>query len=134
VELFAATESERFYVIHINEVIGVLRYRDLFKPPGRLAFLALALELEDQALKLCQSASFAESCWLSLSEKRRQNAVELHKQRHGSELLQRDKRQPIRALIACTNLVDKAQMLWKQKLIDGSGFIRTSRECGQIST
>jgi len=71
VEIFGSKPNRYFYVIHINGIIGVLFYRDLFKPLGRLAFLALALEIEDQALTLCQSAPLNQKCWLSISENRR---------------------------------------------------------------
>jgi len=107
-----AKGNDHFYVFHINDVVGVLRYRDLFKPLGRLAFLALALEIEDQALRLCQSASLAERCWLSLSENRKRMANELYGQRHGHEQKQ-GKNPPFREFVACTHLVDKAHMIWK---------------------
>src|SRR5260370_813093 len=71
VELFASKPNRYFYVIHVNEVIGVVFYRDLFKPLGRLAFLALALEIEDQALALCQSEAIINRAWQSLSDNRR---------------------------------------------------------------
>ena len=51
VEIFGSRPNKYFYVIHINTVVGIIFYRDLFKPLGRLAFLALALEIEDQALR-----------------------------------------------------------------------------------
>jgi len=112
VDIFGARHSTYFYVIDRNKVIGVLRYRNLFKPLGRLAFLALALEIEDQALSLCQSPSLAERCWLSISYNRRQKAIELYKQRHD-----RESEKDFRRLIECTNLIDKATMIWKQQLI-----------------
>ena len=83
VEIFGKKSDDYFYVIHINEVIGILRYGDLFKPLGRLAFLALALEIEDQALKLCQSASSRDRCWASLSENRKRKARKLFRDRYG---------------------------------------------------
>jgi hypothetical protein len=64
-------------VIRRNEIVGVLFYKDLFKPLGRLAFLALALEIEDLALRLCQATSVIEDCWQSISENRRRKAAEL---------------------------------------------------------
>src|ERR1039457_367526 len=47
VEIFGSKSNAYFYVIHINEVVSVLNYSDLFKPLGRLAFLALALAIEN---------------------------------------------------------------------------------------
>ena len=82
VELFATKENRYFYVIHRNEIVGVLFYSDLFKPLGRLAFLALALEIEDLALKLCQASYVIERCWLSISDSRRRKAVELFQFRY----------------------------------------------------
>ena len=67
--------------IHVNDIIGVLLYRDLFRPLGRLAFLALALEIEDQALTLCQSVPLRDRCWLAISDNRKQKAIELFKRR-----------------------------------------------------
>jgi hypothetical protein len=119
VELFGAKDNAYFYVLHVNEVVGVLRYSDLFKPLGRLAFLALALEIEDQALRLCQSASLRERCWHSISDNRRGKAIELFNQRSkrrrepSQKLLSSD----ILQLIQFTQLGDKATMIWKQKLI-----------------
>jgi hypothetical protein len=71
VDLFGTKDDAIFYVTHINQVIGVLRYSDLFHPLGRLAFLALALEIEDLALSLCQFAQVRERCWMSISDGRR---------------------------------------------------------------
>jgi hypothetical protein len=131
VEIFGRKPNRYFYVIHINGIIGVLFYRDLFKPLGRLAFLALALEIEDQALKLCQSEPLNEKCWLSISETRRHKALEIFKRRYGRDpKLPGDGKAPeedliflprapsdLSLLIACTQLVDKATMIWKQKLV-----------------
>lgn len=136
VEFFGRRQSFYFYVIDLNEVVGVLFYGDLFKPLGRLAFLALALEIEDQALRLCQSESINEKCWLSISENRRRKAIELFKSRYEREpnldgdaekgtwirhLLEKKRNiSDIALLIECTNLVDKATMIWKQKLVTPS--------------
>ena len=134
VELFSSNSDMYFYVTHLSEVVGVVFYRDLFKPEGRLAVLALALQIEDQALRLCNSASIRERCWLSLSDYRRRKAIELFKLRHGREprlkvgpredighapikLRWAPDTSDISLLIGCTNLVDKATMIWKQKLI-----------------
>jgi hypothetical protein len=149
VEYFGKRQNDYFYVIDLNEVIGVLFYSDLFKPLGRLAFLALALELEDQALRLCQSESINERCWLSISENRKRKAIDLFKSRYKREpsvngaakdgtwirLLQLKRNiSDIGLLIECTNLVDKATMIWKQKLVtpatqaDVLGFFNDLKE------
>ncbi len=119
VALFGAKRNEYFYVIHVNEVVGILNYNDLFKPLGRLAFLALALEIEDQALRLCQSALIRERCWLSISDNRKCKAIDLFKDRYKREpkLESETSFSDILRLIECTNLADKANMIWKQKLI-----------------
>jgi hypothetical protein len=127
VELFGTKENRYFYVIHGNEIVGVLFYRDLFKPLGRLAFLALALEIEDMALKLCQSPSINERCWHSIPDNRKYKAIELFKvrynrepfsERKASELsLLRWETSDVGLLIECTNLVDKATMIWNQRLV-----------------
>src|SRR5262249_46514480 len=91
-----------------------------FKPLGRLAFLALALEIEDEALKLCQFSSIAEACWQSLSEGRRSKAIDQFKLNHQREPNLEDDNSrlfEIMRLIECTQLSDKASMIWKQKLI-----------------
>jgi hypothetical protein len=119
VELFSAKRNAYFCVIYVNEVVGILRYADLFCPLGRLAFFALALEIEDQALRLCQSASIRERCWLSISDNRKRKAIALFKLRYGREPkpAQGASFLEITALIECTNLVDKATMIWKQQLV-----------------
>jgi hypothetical protein len=124
VEYFGKKNNHYFYVIHRNEVVGVLYYRDLFKPLGRIAFLALALEIEDQALTLCESLPIIERCWLSISDNRRRKAIEVFKNRYKREPrsdggvsdpfrgLQGKRVVPDRVLlIECTNLVDKATMI-----------------------
>jgi hypothetical protein len=129
VQIFGTKRNEFFYVIHVNEIIGILRYSDLFKPLARLAFFALAIEIEELALELCQTKS--EPCWLSIPDGRRQKAVDQFKFRH--------KREPqafseFDELIQCTNLADKATMMWKQKLItppiraDILGFFNSLRK------
>jgi hypothetical protein len=119
VDLFGTKRNEYFYVTHVNEIVGVLRYSDLLHPLGRLAFLALALEIEDQALRLCQSVSIRERCWLSLPDNRKCKAIGLFEDRYGYKPKPEHKTfsSNILRLIECTNLVDKATMIWKQKLI-----------------
>lgn len=132
VELFGTKPNRYFYVVHVNEVIGVVFYGNLFKPLGRLAFLALALEIEDQALALCRSVPINERAWQSLSDNRRGMAIELFNRRYGREPNLDQHRQGAREtfllgqppdislLIGCTNLVDKATMIWKLRLIAGA--------------
>ena len=49
VQIFSTRDDARyFYVLDVNNIVGVVFYSDLFRPLGRLAFLALALEIEDQ--------------------------------------------------------------------------------------
>ncbi len=150
VEIFASKPNRFFYVLHINEIIGVIFYRDLFKPLGRLAFLALALEIEDQAFRLCQSMPINERCWQSIADTRRRKALDLFKLRYGREpKLTEDEgghdlvflpRPPsdISLLIGCTNLVDKAHMIWKQSRKDVLGFFHELKEirdrCAHPST
>jgi hypothetical protein len=131
VELFCSKPNRYFYVIHANDIVGIIYYRDLFKPLGRLAFLALALEIEDHALALCRSAPINERCWRSLSENRKSKALELFKLRYGREpnltetIPEKDnpmiflprELSDISLLIGCTTLSDKATMIWKQRLI-----------------
>jgi hypothetical protein len=113
VELFGRNDDAIFYVTHINQIIGILRYSDLFRPLGRLAFLALALEIEDLALSLCQFQPVREQCWLSLSKGRKRKARSLFKLRYGRKA----KPHEIDRLIECTQLTDKASMIWNQKLV-----------------
>jgi hypothetical protein len=145
VDIFSSNPNTFFYVIHINQIIGVLFYKDLFKPLGRLAFLALALEVEDQALALCRSSKINKRCWESISDDRKRKATDLFKLRYGREPVLIDTAQPtifqmingpadISSLIGCTNLVDKATMIWKQRLIppakraDVLGFFNDLKE------
>jgi hypothetical protein len=82
VELFATKENRYYYVIDRNVISGIISYNDLFSPLGRLAFLALALEIEDSALKLCRGPDVAEKCWLSISDSRKRKAIDLFQVRH----------------------------------------------------
>jgi hypothetical protein len=110
----APNVTSHFYVIHINDVVGILHYRDLSKPLVRLAFFALALELENLALRLCQSES--ERCWQSISDNRKSKAMELFVQRHRREPKQEFSWE-LDQLLECTYLIDKVNMIWTQKLI-----------------
>ena len=114
VELFATRATSLFYVVHGNKVVGYLEYGHLFHPVGRLAFLALALEVEEQALRLCQHPPFREDAWQSISDNRRRKAIELYRQRYGCEP---EPPKHIDRLIDCTQLADKATMIWKARLI-----------------
>ena len=134
VELFGRTTQTYFCVIHANEIIGILCYEDLFKPLGRLAFLALALEIEDLALSLCCSANTRGHAWNVLPGGRKQKVIDLFEQRYKrspslpdfSVKVPEDFRRvrpaaifyDVAALICCTNLIDKANMIWKLKLIE----------------
>jgi hypothetical protein len=82
VKLFTEKGSLYFYVIDINRIIGVLSYKDLFRPIGRIAFLTLALEIEELALDLCQSPKVAEECWLSISDGRKRKSIEIFSDRY----------------------------------------------------
>jgi hypothetical protein len=116
VEIFGNKSNNHFYVTEINDVVGVLNFRDLFRPIGRLAFLALTLEIEDEALRICQHPPLRDKCWNSLSEGRRNKALELFGMRHAREPRDND----VSRLIECTNLVDKARMIWQQRLLDNA--------------
>jgi hypothetical protein len=125
VDLFSTSGETHYYVIHTNKIVGTLCFSDLFKPLGRLAFLALALEIEDRALRLCQSKSNRDSCWRCLADGRKTKAIELFKRRYVCDpKVEPDprpsERPDILRLIECTELVDKATMIWKQKLISPS--------------
>jgi len=136
--LFGDKKGEAYYVLRRNELVGVIRYDDSFKPAGRLPFFTLALEIEDQALRLCQSDRVRENCWRAISDNRRHKAAELFEKRcrrpPRSERARCDISDTIR-LIACTNLADKATMIWKEKLIvparrtDLLGFFKSCKQC-----
>ena len=111
----AAREEAVFYILETNEIVGVLQYRDLFHPLGRLAFLAIALEIEDLALKMCQSNLHRELCWASLPESRKRKAIDQFKRDHKDREPEFPKE--IYYLIESTELIDKANMIWKRKLI-----------------
>ena len=113
VEIFPGTSNQSFYIIHGNQVVGYLLYRHLFHPVGLLAFLALALEIEEQALRLCQHPPFREGAWKALSDNRRGKAIEIFRRQYGCEPHPPRK---IDRLIDCTQLVDKATIIWKMKL------------------
>jgi hypothetical protein len=128
VELFVSRPNYCFYVVHVNEIVGIVFYSDLFKPLGRLAFLALALEIEDQALALCRTPAIADRAWHALSENRRRMAIEVFRRRYGRDpdlsrnlrALVQPEQSDVSLLIACTNLIDKATMIWKMRLVEAA--------------
>lgn len=131
VKIFARDERHRYYIVRRNEIVGYLEYAHLFKPVGRLAFLALALEIEDQARQLCQHHAFREDAWQSLPQGRRERAETLFRERHKKEPGKHDTRD----LIECTYLIDKANMVWKCKLIAGgsrSGLLGTFKKLERL--
>jgi hypothetical protein len=115
VALFNVRQDSFYYVIEKTEIIGLLRYRDLFHPLGRLAFLAIALEIEALALRLCESRLHRDGCWASLPDGRKSKAVEQFKRDYNN----REPNIPkdVHRLIESTQLIDKASMIWNQKLI-----------------
>jgi hypothetical protein len=121
VSLFATKHHDLFYLIDVNQVSGVLRYRHLFKPLGRVTFLALALEIENLAVRLCQSAWLRAGCWSALSEGRKDKAAEQFKLNYEREVVRgQESSADIFRLIGCTQLKDKASMIWKKRLITGA--------------
>lgn len=119
--ILSSSERAHYYVLERNEVVGYLIFSDFFKPLGRLALLALALETEDLALKLCRLPSLAKECWSKLSTKRQTKAAELYELRHGqAPAKDADEYRDVVELIGCTNLTDKRNMIWGAKLATGS--------------
>ena len=118
INLFVDQNSTHFYILEKNNIKGVLLFDDFYKPLGRLAFLALALEIEELALLLCQLSSLREDCWTAISTTRQQTARRLYTKRHGKRL-GRTKLEnlPLKELIDCAYLTDKATMIWKCKLV-----------------
>ena len=101
-QIFSKKRARVQYIIRRGEIVGFLEYDDLFKPAGRLAFLSLALEIEDKARMLCQYRALREKAWQSLSQARRDRAIELFRKRY-------DKlpdNSNTRDLIDCTYLID----------------------------
>lgn len=112
-----------------------LYYEDLFKPLDRLLLLSIALEVEEIAMTLCQSPAISKECWMSLSESRRDKAIEKFKELYGrapeldytSEKPfegDTDKRGNIGKLIAGTQLADRGTMIRKKKLIVQSDLFK----------
>ena len=139
IQLFATkTNSKYFYVLQVNEVVGVVRYGDHLHPLGRLALLTLALEIEDLALWLCLSD--CPDCWMSLPEHRQEKARDLFKLRYKDLFKLRYKKEATsgdydtRRLLECTQLVDKAKMIWNRRLLPTEtrasvlGFFETLRK------
>ncbi len=123
--------SQYYYILEKNDVVGILYYSDIFKPLGRLAFLALALEIEQLALDLCSVFHLRDQCWEALSKKRQAMARALYKKRHGHSpkkhkgkgkygAKNKGKYLALKELIECTYLSDKANMIWKNRLIRAS--------------
>jgi hypothetical protein len=128
IELFGTkTNSKYFYVLQVNEIVGVVRYGDHLHPLGRLALLTLALEIEDLALLLCLSDP--DACWAKLPKSRTEKAQEMFKLRYGG-----DAEEDTGRLIECTQLADKGIMIWTQGLLPAKSraealrFFKTLRE------
>lgn len=113
--------AQYYYILEKNDVVGVLYYSDIFKPLGRLAFLALALEIEHLALVLCSMGSLRDQCWEALSKNRQAKTRGLYKERHGHRPKKiKGKYKELEELIECTFISDKANMIWKNRLIRAS--------------
>lgn len=141
IELFTAGNRNYYFVLHKDDITGVLYFSDIFKPLGRLAFLALALQIEQLALRLCQISGVCERCWKSLPPRRQRKAREQYQRRFGcpagrisGKNITPKVRRVIRSIVGCTYLVDKANMIWKCKLIPSAtrssvlGFFSTLEE------
>ena len=106
----------------------MVRFLDLYKPLGRLAFLALALETERLALKLCQFPSLCERCWCSLGSKKRKTAIEVYRRRNKRDPEREDgKYKPLRELIGFTKFDDKANMISRCRLIPATDLTKIKR-------
>lgn len=112
VKLVSEDESKVFFVLDIHRIVGYVHYDDIFRPMGRLALFGLALEIEDQALKLCTHHEFRERAWQSLPKRRQQNAAQQFIHKYQEE----PKEDDYVRLIECTHFTDKANMLWKARL------------------
>ena len=100
-------------------MIGILYYHDIFQPLGRLALLALALEIEQLALVLCSMLHLRDQCWGALTENRQSKAQKLYKlrSRHPSKEI-KVKVESIKGLIECTSFCDKKTMILKNDLVE----------------
>ena len=100
-------------------MIGILYYHDIFQPLGRLALLALALEIEQLALVLCSMLHLRDQCWGTLTENRQSKAQKLYKlrSRHPSKEI-KVKVESIKGLIECTSFCDKKTMILKNDLVE----------------
>lgn len=120
-DILSSGERGHYYVLERNEVVGYLTYSDFFKPLGRLALLAVALETEDLALKLCRLPSLAEECWSKLPIERQKKAAQFYELRHDkAPAIVPGEYRTVVELIGCTYLTDKGNMIWKAKLATGS--------------
>ena len=121
ISLFTSRQYDHlFYILEKNNVIGILYYSDIFKPLGRLTFLALALEIEQLALDLCSMLHLTDQCWEALSKNRQAMARAIYKKRHGHPPKKIKGKYALNEFIECTYLIDKANMIWKNRLIRAS--------------
>ncbi len=122
---YFAEEGFRFcFVLDGRRLTGTVDYAGLFKPPGRMCLFALTLELETNALRLCQR--FAKQCFDVLSDGRKEKAIAVWKKRYESK--RRYSHRPIDdphdhlgEIVACTTFIDKARMISKCKLVIDRG-------------
>lgn len=121
-ELFSKSHKSHYYVLNENEVLGILRFSDLSKPTGRLAFIALALETEALALKLCQHPNTRGNCWAQLPKKRQKKLIDFCKTAHNhiTDEVKYSNPTPsqLKTLIDATSIRDKATMISKCQLVE----------------
>lgn len=123
-------DSRIIVVLTGNQLTGAIRRHELFSAAGRMALLALVLELEISATQLCYL--FAEDAFGALPEGRRSKALQVFAMRYGVAAKRPEKPDVTAAAshvadknlrtiefiqcVDCTTFIDKCTMLRKCKL------------------
>jgi len=118
IEKFGKEKQPFFFVDHHGDISGVLFYRDLFKPLGKIALFSLVQELEAVANDLC--IRFPKECFSALREKRQHNTYVtfLRKlSRRKDPDFAASSRSLYHHLIEATMFIDKIDMICKCKLL-----------------
>jgi hypothetical protein len=124
IEVLAARNPCRLFLIDGKDIIGHITYGSLFKLPSVMCIFAMMIELEEACLELCRA--FPEPCWAALSDGRRDKAMDVWRKRFQHErsreglakrLEERGAQVLMHSFIECTTFIDKAKMIGKCKLL-----------------
>jgi len=108
-------DRARVFVLECNRVTGIVTRGDLQKAPSRMLLFSLVTLLEMNLLRLIRNCYTDDSWREFLTEKRRNKAMELHRER--------EKRNEALDLADCLQFCDKRELIIRnQNLCDKIGY------------